>query len=71
MYVIRQSLGSLMKDLVKFNFIRIHRSTVINLSFVNEMVYSDYGELDVVVDGKSFRVGQTYRKELQRIMMLE
>ena len=64
-YLLRESLSNLIIKLNKAEFIRIHRSTIINLDYLQELVHSNYNELDVKMkDGKLFRISKSYKKEL-------
>ncbi len=68
-YLLRESLNSLLDQLKSFNFIRIHRSTIINTSLIKEVLYSNYGEIDVKMqDEKLFRISKTHKKEFQKKM---
>lgn len=68
-YLLRESLNSLLEQLKSFNFIRIHRSTIINTSLIKEVLYSNYGEIDVKMqDEKLFRISKTHKKEFQKKM---
>jgi two-component system, LytTR family, response regulator len=68
-YVLRNSLNSLISQLNSNNFLRIHRSTIINLNFIQELIYSNYGEVDVkMVDNKLFRISKSYKKEALKIL---
>lgn len=68
-YLLRESLSSIIKRLNSSQFIRIHRSTVINSNFIDEIIASNYGETDVKInDNKTFRVSKGYKKEFQVIM---
>lgn len=68
-HVLRESLSKLISDLEDFNFIRIHRSTIINTSFVQELISSNYGELDVkMIDSKILRVSKSYKKQFLQKM---
>lgn len=67
----RGSVSNLMEQLNSKYFIRIHRSTVINLNFIQELINSSYGEIDVKMnDNKLFRVSKSYKKEFLKIMGL-
>jgi len=62
-YVLRDSLNNVLNDLNANNFCRIHRSTVININFINKLIHSNYGEVDVkMLDNELFRVGNSYKK---------
>lgn len=68
-YLLRESLNSLSDQLKSFKFIRIHRSTIINASSIKEVLYSNYGEIDVKMqDEKLFRISKTHKKEFQKKM---
>ena len=68
-YLMRESLNSLEDQFNSSKFIRIHRSTIINMSFINEVIYSNYGEIDVKMqDEKLFRISKSHKKEFQKKM---
>lgn len=63
-YVLRISLTKLIQKLNPNTFVRIHRSTIINIVYMNELIHSNFGELDVQMkDYKIFRISKTYKKE--------
>lgn len=62
-HVLRESLNNL-EDLLGASFIRIHRSTIVNINFVEEIIHSDYSEIDAkMIDGKLLRVSKSHKKE--------
>lgn len=62
-HLLRESLSNLIESLDENRFIRIHRSTIINLKEISELVNSNYGEIDVKMkDKKLFRVSKSYKK---------
>lgn len=64
-YLLRESLNNLVELLGKKNFIRIHRSAIVNINFIKEIVHSEYSELDVrMKDNKLIRVSKSNRKDL-------
>ena len=68
-YLLRESLSSLLDQLKCFRFIRVHRSTIINTALIKEVLYSNYGEIDVKMsDEKLFRISKTHKKEFQKTM---
>ncbi|CAM1368551.1 Two component transcriptional regulator, LytTR family [Tenacibaculum sediminilitoris] len=68
-YLLRESLSSIIKRLNSNLFIRIHRSTIINSNFIDEIITSNYGETDVKInDNKTFRVSKSYKKDFQELM---
>ncbi|WP_339915868.1 LytTR family DNA-binding domain-containing protein [Yeosuana marina] len=63
-HLIRQSLSNLIVELDSDYFIRIHRSTIINLKFMLEIINSNFGDMDVKMkDGKLFRISKSYKKD--------
>ncbi|WP_299161057.1 LytTR family DNA-binding domain-containing protein [uncultured Tenacibaculum sp.] len=68
-YLLRESLSNIINRLNSNLFIRIHRSTIINSNYINEVITSNYGETDVKInDNKTFRISKGYKKEFQEIM---
>ncbi len=69
-HLLRESLSSIIRRLNSSRFIRIHRSTIINTDFIEEIITSSYGETDVkIMDLKpTFRVSKGYKKEFQELM---
>lgn len=68
-YLLRESLSSIIKRLNSNLFVRIHRSTIINSNFIDEIITSNYGETDVKInDNKTFRVSKSYKKGFQELM---
>ncbi|KAF9659948.1 MULTISPECIES: LytR/AlgR family response regulator transcription factor [Tenacibaculum] len=68
-YLLRESLSSIIKRLNSNFFVRIHRSTIINSNFIDEIITSNYGETDVKInDNKTFRVSKSYKKDFQELM---
>ncbi|WP_373056540.1 LytR/AlgR family response regulator transcription factor [Zunongwangia sp. H14] len=63
-YVLRQSLSNLTEVLEPAKFCRIHRSSIVNIDFIHEIVHSDYSEIDVrMKDNKLIRVSKSHKKE--------
>lgn len=64
-YLLRESLTNLTNFFKGENYFRIHRSILINLDAVKEIVHSDFGEMDVrMTDGKLLRISKAHKKEL-------
>ncbi|SNR16730.1 LytR/AlgR family response regulator transcription factor [Tenacibaculum jejuense] len=70
MHLLRESLSSLIRRLNSPKFMRIHRSTIINSDFIEEIIVSNYGETDVKITGvkTTFRVSKGYKKEFQELI---
>lgn len=63
-YVLRESLKQLIKLLNQKIFFRIHRSAIVNINYIQEIVHSDYSEMDVrMKDNKLIRVSKSNKKE--------
>lgn len=63
-YVLRESLNNLEEILDTNLFVRIHRSTIVNLHFVEEIVHSEYSEIDArMTDGKLLHVSKSHKKD--------
>ncbi|WP_298423991.1 LytTR family DNA-binding domain-containing protein [uncultured Kordia sp.] len=63
-YVLRMSLTKLIQKLNPNTFARIHRSTILNIAYISELIHSNFGELDVrMKDHHIFRISKTYKKE--------
>lgn len=63
-YLLRNTISNIKEELSSPFFFRIHRSTIINLEFIKELIHSDYGEVDVrMKDMQQFRISRSYKKE--------
>ena len=63
-YLLRNSITHFLEELPPKQFFRIHRSTIINLEYVTEILNSDYSEIDVrMCDNQKLRVSKSYKKE--------
>jgi two-component system LytT family response regulator len=64
-YLLRESLNNFILLLGRKNFVRIHRSSIVNINFIKEIVHSEYSELDVrMKDNKLIRVSKSNKKDL-------
>lgn len=64
-HLLRQSMGRIIKRLDSEKFIRVHRSAIVNLQFMQEivrMVNKEYGIK--MKNGRVFKVSKSYKKEL-------
>lgn len=63
-YVLRESLNNLEEQLERESFFRIHRSTIVNIDQVKEIVHSEYSEVDARMnDGKLLHISKSNKKE--------
>ena len=64
-YLLRESLNNFIELLERKNFVRTHRSAIVNINFIKEIVHSEYSELDVrMKDNKLIRVSKSNKKNL-------
>ncbi|PKV51044.1 LytTR family two component transcriptional regulator [Aquimarina sp. MAR_2010_214] len=63
-YVLRESMYNLLNKLDNKEFIRIHRSTIINIECIKELINFNRGEISVKMkDLKQLKVSRSYKKE--------
>ena len=66
-FVYRTSLGSVTKRLDPFRFVRIHRSSVINLKSIVQLESTSHGEFEVLLkDGARLTLSRHYRAEVEK-----
>lgn len=66
-YVYRTSLGSVTKRLDPFRFVRIHRSSVVNLKSIVQLDPTSHGEFEVLLkDGTRLVLSRHYRAEVEK-----
>lgn len=65
-HVIRRTLAELERDLGTEKFVRIHRSTIVNLERVHGLELQSSGEYEVLLEsGVRLRLSRRYKKSLQ------
>lgn len=63
-HLLRESLNNLMESIDNTKFIRVHRSTIININEIEGLINSNYGEIDVKMsDNKLFRISKSYKRD--------
>ncbi|MEP6644103.1 MAG: LytTR family DNA-binding domain-containing protein [Acidobacteriaceae bacterium] len=68
-YLIRESITGLMGKLDPAQFVRIHRSIIVNLRMIKELQPCNSGEYIVVLkNGKELSCSRSYRGELQQLI---
>ena len=68
-HLVRERIATLEERLDPAMFVRIHRSTIINLDSVRELKPWSSGELIVVLrDGAHVKLSRTYRERLQKLL---
>jgi len=69
--LLRESMSSVAEKLRPYGFVRIHRSVLINASFVEEIRPLTTGECALrIKGGKEFNVSRAYKKNLHSITPL-
>jgi two-component system LytT family response regulator len=67
-YLLRESISTMAQKLEPYGFIRIHRSVLVNTSFVEEIHPWTTGEYVLrIKGGKELTVSRTYKKNLKSI----
>jgi DNA-binding LytR/AlgR family response regulator len=67
-YLLRESISVVAERLETHGFIRIHRSVLVNTSFVEEIKPLSTGEYSLRVEGgKEYTVTRTYKKNLKSL----
>jgi len=68
-YLYRASLASVASRLDPFRFIRIHRSSIVNLKSISFMERRSHGEFQVVLkDGAQLMMSRTYRADVEAML---
>lgn len=63
-YVLRESLNKLCETLDSNKFVRIHRSSIVNLHHVKEIVHSEFSEIDArMADNFLLHISKSYKKD--------
>jgi two-component system LytT family response regulator len=67
-YLLRESISEMADKLEPYGFIRIHRSVLVNTSFVEEIQPCATGEYELrVKGGKQYTVTRTYKRNLKSL----
>jgi len=68
-FLIRSSMGKLSELLDPRDFMRVHRSTVVNLNHVSEMRALNTGDYEILLDNKTrLLMSRGYRGALQELL---
>jgi len=66
-YLLREAIGRISEKLDPARFVRIHRSTIVNIGKIKELQPCDSGEyIAILKNGKGLSCSRTYRKHLQQ-----
>ena len=67
-HLLRESMNEIQKKLSPKNFLRIHRSTIVNIERITELQPYQKGDYIVLLDtGESLKLSRNYRKQLQSL----
>jgi two-component system LytT family response regulator len=67
-YLLRDSIGALAERLASAGFVRIHRSTLLNIERVRELHPLSKGEYTVVLnDGSQHKLSRNYREAIEKL----
>ncbi len=67
-HLLRESISAVADKLEPYGFVRIHRSVLVNVSFVEEIRAYSTGEYGLrVKGGKEYTVTRTYKKNLKSL----
>ena len=70
-HFLRESISTIAKEMEPYGFIRIHRSVLVNASYVEEIHPWPTGEYGIrLKGGKEFTVTRTYKKNLKSLAKL-
>lgn len=68
-YLLRETMGAIEARLPRTRFVRVHRSYIVSVAFVRELLPLRNGEQVVVMrNGARLRLSRTYRSRLARLM---
>ena len=69
--LLRESLSTVAEKLLPYGFVRIHRSALVNASFIEEIQSWATGDYVLrIKGGKEFNVSRTFKKNLHHIAPL-
>jgi two-component system, LytTR family, response regulator len=68
-HLLRETIGRLESRLDPRSFIRIHRSSIVNLQYVREVKHEANGDSNVVLmSGEKISLSRSYRSRIQRLI---
>jgi two-component system LytT family response regulator len=68
-YLLRETIGSMEEQLNRRKFLRIHRSTIVNIDRVQELQPWFHGEFRVILrNGQALMLSRTHREKLQELL---
>jgi len=68
-YLLRETIGALEEQLDRRKFLRIHRSTIVNIDRIQELQPWFHGEFRVILrNGTALMLSRTHREKLQELL---
>jgi two-component system, LytTR family, response regulator len=68
-YLLREAISRISEKLDPSRFVRIHRSTIVNIGKIKELQPCDSGEyIAILKNGKGLSCSRTYRNQLQQLI---
>jgi len=68
-HLVRQTMNAIEQMLAPFGFVRVHRSTIVNLDYVKEMTPLESGDYEISMrDSSKLRMSRKYRACLQNLL---
>jgi two-component system LytT family response regulator len=68
-HLVRQTMTTIEQMLSPYGFVRVHRSTIVNLDFVKEMAPLESGDYEITMrDSNKLRMSRKYRACLQTLL---
>jgi len=69
-WLVRDTIAEIEARFSPLGFVRIHRSTIVNIERIAELQPLENGEYDVILhDGTEFRLSRSYRDAVKRIFL--
>ena len=70
-HLLRETIGRLESRLDPRSFIRVHRSSIVNLQYVKEVKNEADGDANVVLmNGEKIPMSRSYRSRIQRLIKI-
>ncbi len=68
-YLLRNSLTALEKKLNPEQFVRIHRSSIVNVEYIEKLKPNEHGDYEVYLkNGTKIKLSRNYKENIQRIL---
>ena len=68
-YLYRAALATVAEKLDPFRFVRIHRSTIVNLKSIASLERRSHGEFEIILkDGERLLLSRTYRSHFEMVL---